>query len=151
LALTKKTDYALIALWHLAKAGANVVSAREVAETSGIPQPILTNILKNLAHAGLATSVRGAGGGYVLAREVDKISLHEVISVIEGPFQLVRCMHGNGDGACELEPRCPIRWPAFRVHNRLQEFLESVKLEELFRQDSLPVEIRAPRRVAAVS
>ena len=90
-ALTKKTDYALIALSHLAKSEDSVVSARTLAEISGIPFSILTNIMKELAHASIVKSERGPHGGYTLARPSDTISLHELITTIEGPFQFVQC------------------------------------------------------------
>lgn len=146
LALTKKTDYALIALWHLAQCDEDVISSREIASKSGIGLPILTNILKALAHGGMVTSIRGASGGYALARRVASISLCEVIELIEGPVQLVRCAgsseNGNGQG-CELAARCPIRLPAHRVHHRLRQFLGTVTLEELFCAEQIPVEIHA--------
>lgn len=151
LALTKKTDYALVALWQLSRREGGVQSAREIASSSGIPQPMVTNVLKHLAQAGIVTSSRGASGGYGLARPVDRISLHEVVEVIEGPTHLLRCMHGaeaGDDGSCELSGRCPIRLPAQRVHHRFKHFLESVSLRELFR-DEERVELQAPPRTCA--
>lgn len=134
LALTKKTDYALIALAHLAKQAQGVVSARELGLASRVPLPILTNILKTLAQAGLVSSERGANGGYALARSATSITLHELIRAVEGPFQLVQCVPGEHDSnrePCELESCCSIRKPAHRVHDRMKEFLESVTLAEL--------------------
>jgi Rrf2 family protein len=134
LALTKKTDYALIALAHLAQQVGSVVSARELGLVSRVPLPILTNILKTLAQAGFVTSERGAAGGYALARSASSITLHELIQTIEGPFHLVQCVPGAHEThrePCELEPCCSIRKPAHRVHDRMREFLESVTLEEL--------------------
>jgi Rrf2 family protein len=153
LALTKKTDYALIALWHLSRLSDGVVSARELAAKSGIGLPILTNILKELAHHGVVTSSRGVNGGYSLTRSIESISLRHVIEVIEGPVQLVRCAGSNGEG-CELESRCPIRLPAHRVHLRLREFLDTVSVEELFCMEQPPVELHAattPSRGRAVA
>ena len=152
LALTKKTDYALIALSHLAKRPEGVVSAREIAEASGVPLPILTNILKTLTNAGIVISARGAYGGYGLARPTEAISLHELITVIEGSFHLVQCMlaaaHPNKN-PCELEPSCPIRHPASKLHGRLKEFLENVSLAEVVYEDQgplagRPAEMEAP-------
>lgn len=134
LALTKKTDYALIALAHLARQVGGVVSARELGVSSRVPLPILTNILKTLAQAGLVTSERGATGGYALARSASSITLHELIQTIEGPFQLVQCVpseHEPQREPCELESCCSIRKPAHRIHDRMREFLESVTLAEL--------------------
>lgn len=142
LALTKKTDYALIALAHLARCGRGVVSARELSGVSHVPLPILTNILKTLAQAGLVTSERGAAGGYALARTANSITLHELINTIEGPFHLVQCAPGaeaNHREPCELEGCCTIRQPAHRVHDRMREFLESVTLAELVEEPKVGV------------
>lgn len=137
LALTKKTDYALIALSRLAHGSGGVVSAREIAEGSGVPLPILTNILKTLTGAGIVFSARGAAGGYGLAKSTEAISLHELITSIEGPFHLVKCMMASAVSSkmpCDLEPSCPIRQPAYRIHDRLREFLENVSLAEIINE-----------------
>ena len=74
LALSRKTDYALMALSVLARRERGVISAREVAADSGAPLSILTNILKNLVRAGIIVSERGAYGGYSLAGSPDTIT-----------------------------------------------------------------------------
>ena len=135
LALTKKTDYALIALSHLAKQPGGIVSAREIARVYHLPLPILTNILKMLAQTGVLISVRGASGGYGLARPAEAITLHELIAAIEGPFQFVRCVIAEpepGQNSCDLESSCPLRLPAHRIRERLKEFLENMTLSEIF-------------------
>ena len=143
LALTKKTEYALIAMSHLADRINEVVSAREIAESSGLPLPILTNILKTLTHAGVVRSTRGASGGYGLAKSIDAITLHELIATIEGPFQLVQCAlagtESDNKSPCDLEASCPIRTPVYKIHDRLKGFLEGVTLAELM-QSSPPLE-----------
>jgi len=134
LALTKKTDYALIALSYLAKRVEGVMSARELASVSRVPLPILTNVVKALAHAGIGVSERGSAGGYSLAKPADSINLHELITAIEGPVHFVQCVSAGADDhrtPCELESCCSIRQPAHRIHGRLKEFLESVTLAEL--------------------
>jgi Rrf2 family protein len=134
LALTKRTDYALIALSHVARQSHRVVSAREIGEASGIPLPTLTNILKTLTGAGIIYSTRGAAGGYGLARSIDSVTLHELIATIEGPFHLAQCvppLSGSNKGPCELERTCPIRRPVHRIHARLTEFLDGVSLAEI--------------------
>ena len=156
LALTKKTDYALIALAKLARRNGRLMSAREVAESSSVPLPILTNILKTLTHAGIVGSERGSRGGYYLARSSETISLDDLITVIDGPVHFVKCLaadHASGDGEknghashCTLEPTCPIRLPAQRVHERFKHFLQSVTLAELG-VDGVPmVHLRAENR-----
>ena len=134
LALTKKTDYALIALSLLARQSDGVVSAREIARESGLPLPILTNVLKTLAGSRIVMSARGATGGYALARPMNAISLYDLITTIEGPFHLVQCASpepSTDKGCCEHESSCPIRRPVYRIHDRLEEFLRSVSLAEI--------------------
>jgi len=141
LALTKKTDYALIALAKLARRKGQLISAREAAEGTGVPLPILTNILKALTQAGIVGSERGSRGGYFLARPADAISLDDLITAVERPLAFVKCLNteaptGDESGAitngiCALEPTCPIRIPAQRVHEKFKQFLKSVTLAEL--------------------
>jgi len=114
LTLTRKTDYALVALSHLAHRlaeDAGPVSARIIAETHGLPLPLLMNILKELAQAKLVNSTRGATGGYALALSPERISLLEIINAIEGPVKLTACCDGLpivGQG-CAVAATCPIQ------------------------------------------
>ncbi len=142
LTLTKKTDYALVALSYLAKRTGEIVSARELGKLSQIPLPILTNILKTLAQAGIVVSERGSSGGYSLAEPASRIDLHKLITAIEGPVQFVQCAASEaetGKAKCDLASGCPVRLPANRIHGRLKEFLESVTLAELLEDDETPV------------
>lgn len=146
LALTKKTDYALIAVSYLARQFGEVSSAREISQATHVALPILTNILKTLAGAGIVASERGANGGYSLARKPESVSLHELIHAVEGPFQFVQCVGTEGEahhGLCELEPWCPVRVPAMRVHDRLRSFLQTVTLAELVEDSAQLVQVRS--------
>ena len=116
LAFTRKTDYALIALTHMAKHSEECDSAREIAGLYGIPLPLLMNILKQMAQQGLAQSVRGPRGGYRLAMPAEKISLNDIIKAVEGPVQLVQCvdwyqnkLRGKTKTGCDLMAACPVR------------------------------------------
>ncbi|MEM1027845.1 MAG: Rrf2 family transcriptional regulator, partial [Planctomycetota bacterium] len=124
LTLTRKTDYALVALCHLAhrrNEEAGPVSARVIAEAYQLPLPLLMNILKELAQAKLVTSTRGASGGYALALAPDRISLLDVVNAIEGPVKLTPCCDGLpivGQG-CGLEDGCPIQGTIQKLHRRM--------------------------------
>ena len=134
LALTKKTDYALIALSHLAANGNQVANARAIAARYHIPVALLMNVMKSLAHTGIVRSVRGSKGGYVLAVRPQDVSLHTVILAIEGPVEFVSCVEPpgeNGEASCELLSVCPISRPVRRVHDRLEQFLKDVTLTEI--------------------
>src|SRR5438876_450740 len=103
--LTKKTDYGIIALAHMAQTpqGTNC-TAREIAERYHLPAALLVNVLKDLCHGELLQSTRGAKGGYTLRLPASQITLAAIISAIEGPIHFVQCSgdHAEGDANCEL-------------------------------------------------
>ena len=143
LAMTKKTGYGLIAMTHLARLGRDeVASAREIADRFGAPTSLLMNVLKQLAGAGHVESIRGAHGGYRLARDAEEISLAEVITAVEGPIRLAECVASGekvADGeTCRMLDRCPITDPVHRVHRRLSDFLKTVTLAELSAPAGVP-------------
>src|SRR5215831_16907060 len=89
LRLSKKTDYALLALQYLASPGEpGDVSARAIAERFEIPPELLAKILQRLAHGGLITAQRGVHGGYRLARSPDAISIADIAQAVDGPASL---------------------------------------------------------------
>ena len=134
LRLSKKVDYAIILLSHLGEAS-TPVSAQEMASHYQLPQPMIANILKQLAASRLVESTRGAQGGYVLHRPAKLISLAEIVRVVDGPFNFVECVHDASD--CRVAATCPTRTPLQALHGRLQEFMESVTLESLIQQHVL--------------
>lgn len=137
LSLTKKTDYALIAMSRLAANPKAVFSAREIAQDFHVPLPLLMNVLKKLCASGLVRSVRGARGGYSLARPAAEVTLADLIVALEGPMKLAQCSSAKGDDGngpphgCRLGESCPIQGPLQRVHERLRDFLENVTLAEI--------------------
>lgn len=85
--ISAKAEYACLAVLALARQRPDdpPIRIREISETHGIPERYLVQILLQLKGAGLVTSIRGASGGYRLARPASEISLGEVLSAIDGP------------------------------------------------------------------
>ena len=133
LSLTKKTEYALIAICHLARVGRDkTVSARDIHEAYGVPLPLLMNVLKRLNQAGHVVSTRGAHGGYNLAVPPNKLSLTDMIEAVEGPVQFVRCADlSKRNRKCALTKACPIQRAVHRVHRRLHDFLADVTIADI--------------------
>ncbi len=134
LLLTRKTDYALLALASLARQTPASASARSLAERLRLPLPVLRNILKQLTSRGLLKSTRGTRGGYQLARSPDQITLAQLLETIEGPVRLARCCsvpEGSEEGECRLEESCLIRSNMRKVHASLMQFLDEVTLTQL--------------------
>jgi len=154
LSLTRKVDYALVAMADLACREPARVSAREIAERSRLPLPALTNILKRLTHEGLVTATRGSHGGYRLARGAAQISLAELIHAVDSPIRLARCCHHDDDGGdfngCDKEDICRIKGPVQRVHQSLRAFLGQVTLAHIA-WDIVPLGITISEVGAAVT
>lgn len=139
LSFTRKTDYALISLAHLAGAPGNACSAREIATKYGMPMPLIMNVLKALAQHELIRSERGPRGGYHLAKLPADITLHDIITAVDGPVALVYCLdksvgrngRGTRSGGCELTSKCPVQTHVHRVHHRLVGFLKEVTLADM--------------------
>lgn len=139
LQLTKRTEYGLIALVHMADRGGEVVSVREISEHYTVPRRLLAEVLKDLGRANLVESQRGATGGYVLARPAGSISLGEIVTALEGPPSVSSCeaLAPARNGECDLEPRCPIRSPLHRVREGIWSLMERTTLLSLVRPGPL--------------
>ena len=111
LKLTKKADYGLIAMRHLAEhADLGACSAKDLAEMYSMPQEALAKILQRLTKAGLLVSQYGTNGGYTLARNPRQISAFEVIRAIDGPLFITSCSSATED--CDQSDRCTVRGAA---------------------------------------
>jgi Rrf2 family protein len=127
LKLTKKADYGLIALRHLAVVNQSA-SAKDIADTYGLPLPLLAKILQKLARNGLLTAVHGTNGGYKLARDPREISALEVIRTIDGPIILTSCFTQDG---CFQSGRCSVKEPLRRIHEGILKLLDGITISEM--------------------
>ena len=130
LRLSKKADYALIAMKHLALRGeGGSSSAREIAGLYDIPIELLAKVLQRLVRRGLLASQQGTHGGYHLARVPAQISVADVIQAIDGPVTVTAC--STDEGACEQYAKCNVRDPLWRVRERILSALGECTLLEL--------------------
>jgi Rrf2 family protein len=153
LSLSKKTDYALIALAYLAERSGRTASAREIAEVRSLPAALLMNIMKELQQQGMVRSLRGTKGGYQLAVDPHAVSLHELILALEGPVRLIECAAESGGcehetladaDDCRVSGRCAVQAPLQALHYKLVRFLQDVKLADIIlpgRRIDVPVEM----------
>jgi len=147
LKLTKKADYALMAMKHLAEcASLGSRSAKDVSDAYGIPPEALAKILQRLAKAGLLQSQHGTNGGYTLARPAHTISAFEVIQAIDGPLFITSCVTTRGE--CDQSDRCNIREPLRKVNDSIEAVLKRIKIshmreepEETGKETSKPTEL----------
>lgn len=137
LRLSKRSDYALIAMRHLAVPRDRAsVSARELAETYDIPVELLAKVLQKLVRAKLLTSHQGIRGGYDLARPSTAISVADIVSAIDGPLTMTAC--SEDDHSCDQYEKCNIRDPLWKLKDRIVASLVSCSLAELASDAPVP-------------
>ena len=128
--LSKKADYGLIALKHLANhRQEHACSANEIAEEYGISATLMAKVLQKLAKQGLVAAKHGSTGGYQLARQPDKISALEVLTAIDGPMLITSCVTSHGN--CDATERCSVKEPLQRVNESILNVLSMVTIAHL--------------------
>lgn len=143
LRLSKKADYALMAMKHLALRGdQGSSSAREIASQYDIPIELLAKVLQRLVRRGLLASQQGTRGGYQLARVPGQISVADVIQAIDGPVSVTACSLTD-DGSCEQFAKCNVRDPLWRVRERILAALGECTIAELAAEPPPPPPARA--------
>jgi len=130
LRLSKKADYALMAMKHLAqKRDVSSTSAREIAEQYDIPIELMAKVLQRLVRIGLLASTQGTRGGYALGRPATAITVGDVIEAIDGPFTVTACSTEKHD--CEQYNKCSIRDPLWSIRERIVQALGTVTIAEI--------------------
>jgi Rrf2 family iron-sulfur cluster assembly transcriptional regulator len=106
-------------------------SVRDIAERTGLPQPYLEQILLALKGAGLVRSKRGVGGGYVLARPAETITLGAIVSAVDGPIAVGDFGAPHMNGACDHEGQCALLAVWSEVGSLMRDHLDSFTLADM--------------------
>ena len=121
LKLTRKLEYALIALSHIqGQATEKIVSTKEIAETHRIPLQLLAKTLQQLAKHNIIEAIQGAHGGYRLKKSLDNINMNTLIQILEGPIGIMDC---SVDSNCVQLDICNIRKPINRVNDAIKSHI----------------------------
>jgi Rrf2 family protein len=148
LRLSKKADYALMAMKHLAiRPDAASASAREIAEQYNIPIELMAKVLQRLARRGLVTSHQGTRGGYRLSRPASVISVADIIQAIDGPLTVTAC--SSDSESCDQYAKCSVRDPLWRIRERILSALATCSLQEV--SSDLPLEETAAVSVSPLA
>jgi Rrf2 family protein len=147
--LSKKADYGLIAMKHLAlHRQEHACSANEIAEEYGISATLMAKVLQKLARHGLVAAKHGSTGGYQLSRSAEQISALDVLTAIDGPVLITSCVTSHGN--CDATERCSVKEPLQRVNESILEVLNTVTIAHLSEEKQEPslVELKGVDRVA---
>ena len=129
--LSSLADYAVVTMSAAARAPAGArLSATNLAGEVGVPLPTVQKLMGHLVRAGLLTSARGTGGGFLLAKPADRITLAEIIEAIEGPIAMTRCVEGHVE-ECQLHGSCRTKPHLQAANAAVRGALSSVSLATL--------------------
>jgi FeS assembly SUF system regulator len=128
--LSKKADYGLIAVKHLAMhRDQHACSANEIAEDYGISVTLMAKVLQRLAKQDLVIAKHGSSGGYQLAKDPSQISALDVITAIDGPVLITSCVTSHGP--CDATEKCSVREPLRRVNESILQVLSTVTISQM--------------------
>jgi Rrf2 family transcriptional regulator, cysteine metabolism repressor len=131
LKLSKKTDYALMAVQYMASKNSDrAVNTKEIAEEYRIPVELLAKVLQKLGKKGVVVSQNGPKGGYLLAKSPSDISVLSIIQAIEGHVGITECYH-NENSQCVQMAGCNIRTPLRNIQNSIYALLDSMSIEDM--------------------
>ena len=130
--LTAKGEYGVRAMTILAlDFRTGPVPLREIAMRENISYQFLEQIVLPLRHAGLINSVRGAKGGYALARPPEQIKVGEIVRVLEGPIAPVGCVADGNEESCARSPACLTRGIWEKLRDRMEQVLDEITLADV--------------------
>ncbi|WP_308515328.1 Rrf2 family transcriptional regulator [Sphingomonas flavescens] len=132
--LSHLADYAVVLMTAAARrpVGARL-SATELSGETGVPLPTAQKLMGQLGGHGLLSSVRGAGGGFTLARPATEISLADIVEAVEGPIAMTQCSGHEDVSGCALDAQCRVKPHMGVVSNAVRGALDAVSLTELAR------------------
>lgn len=133
--LSTKGRYGLRAMIDMARYSTDEpVSIGSVASRQGISEGYLEQLVSLLKKAGLVKSIRGAGGGYVLAKEAEEISVGDILRALEGSLEPVRCAAFYSDEGCNAADGCVTKYVWQRINDSINQTVDEMRLDELVKE-----------------
>lgn len=133
LRISKLADYGTVIMVYLAKAQ-ELCNVSDIAIGTGLAKPTVSKLVKNLVHAGLLISERGAKGGYRIARQAGDISVADIINAIEQRTGLTECAANHSH--CAIESSCRISNHWRLIDKAIDGVLSYIKLSSLINPSS---------------
>lgn len=131
LKLSKKVEYGLIAIRHIAMVSNQITTVKDISERYSVPGDVLAKVMQKLTKGKLIMSHQGAMGGYSLSRRAEEISVMDVITAIEGPqVGIAQCFSEEPEN-CSIFHNCTIKSPLGKIQNNLEHVFASMKVSEI--------------------
>ncbi len=133
LRLSKRVEYGLVALQHLAKLGGDerpsVATVREISDENNISYDLLAKIMQDLKRDGMVYSSQGVRGGYALMLAPQQISVTRVVDALEDQNSITECTSDHE--SCAREGTCTIQGPMHKLQEQVEQVLNSVTIAQL--------------------
>jgi Rrf2 family protein len=126
--ISKKVEYALMALKYIVNSENPIVTAREISDGYHIPYELLAKILQNLKKDEILISNQGMNGGYMLNKKPEDIQLYALMNSVDGEIAIAECLHDKSEKDCTLLDTCTIKSPVILLQK---------EVENLFKQKSI--------------
>ena len=128
LKITRKVEYALIAVRHLRENPEKLINVSEIAKIYGIPKEVLAKTMQKLSGANIIISVKGSHGGYKATKKASKITLNDFFEILEGPTAIMDCYFDSG---CNHLTNCNIREPINKINNSIRNLFDNLTLADI--------------------
>ena len=128
LKITRKVEYALIAVRHLEETSEKLVSVNEISKLYGIPRELLAKTMQKLASANIVKSVKGPRGGYKTKNKAANTTLNDFFEILEGPTAIMDCYFESG---CDHLANCNIRTPINKINNSIRNLFDNLTLADI--------------------
>lgn len=126
----RKIEYALMALKFMSlKRPGELTSAKEVADAVHAPFDVMARVLQLLAQKSILRAEQGAQGGYQITRDLSKVTMHDLVTLLQGPVEIAKCL--QKDEACEIQGSCNIISPMQNLNHKLNEFYRALSVQEV--------------------
>lgn len=130
--LNRKVEYALLGLKYMStKTPGQLSTAKEISDKYGCPYDATSRVLQVMSANGILKSEHGAHGGYMIVKDLSKVSFLTLNEMILGPVGVARCLQKEAEGECELISTCNIMTPVRNLNSRLHAFLREIPLSEV--------------------
>ncbi len=127
--ITRKTDYAIRSILYLCEKKNKIVDVNEIAKQKLIPKIFLSKILQKLCKKGVVKSLKGKKGGFYLAKDPSKLTLMEIIEIMQGPISINICVVNKRK--CKLSNLCSVHPIWVNLREEMEEKFKRITFEEL--------------------
>lgn len=140
--ISKLADYAVTLLAELASGDDVLTTSVSLAARTGLPEPTVAKVIKQLAKGGILDTQRGAKGGYKLARPLSEVTVTDIITLFDGPIALTSCVDEDisniAGSSCRVGQFCRMRGRWQKVSNALRQTFDNMSIADIIADPLIP-------------